>query len=31
MAARAEELQPVKHFHVVFTLPVEIAQIADWN
>jgi hypothetical protein len=31
MAARAEDLLPVEHFHVVFTLPAEIAQIAYWN
>jgi len=31
MAARAEDLLPVEYFHVVFTLPVEIAQIAYWN
>ena len=31
MAARAEDLLPVEYFHVVFTLPVEIAQIAHWN
>jgi hypothetical protein len=31
MAARAEDLLPVEYFHVVFTLPVEIAQIACWN
>lgn len=31
MAARAEDLLPVEYFHVVFTLPGEIAQIALWN
>jgi len=31
MAARAEDLLPVEYFHVVFTLPAEIAQIAFWN
>jgi hypothetical protein len=31
MAARAEDLLPVQYFHVVFTLPAEIAQIAYWN
>tara|TARA_R110000868_G_scaffold411574_1_gene705457 strand:- start:5000 stop:6226 length:1227 start_codon:yes stop_codon:yes gene_type:complete len=31
MAARAEDLLPVEYFHVVFTLPGEIAQIAYWN
>jgi hypothetical protein len=31
MAARAEDLLPVAYFHVVFTLPAEIAQIAFWN
>lgn len=31
MAARAEDLLPVEYFHVVFTLPVEIARIAYWN
>ncbi|NDV53922.1 MULTISPECIES: IS91 family transposase [unclassified Salipiger] len=31
MAARAEDLLPVEYFHVVFTLPAEIAQIALWN
>jgi hypothetical protein len=31
MAARAENLLPVEYFHVVFTLPAEIAQIAFWN
>jgi Phage integrase, N-terminal SAM-like domain len=31
MAARAEDLLPVECFHVVFTLPAEIAQIAYWN
>ena len=29
--ARAEDLLPVEYFHVVFTLPAEIAQIAYWN
>ena len=31
MAARAEDLLPVEYFHVVFTLPAEIARIASWN
>ena len=31
LAARAEDLLPVAYFHVVFTLPAEIAQIAYWN
>ncbi|URF49289.1 IS91 family transposase (plasmid) [Dinoroseobacter shibae] len=31
MAARAEDLLPVEYFHVVFTLPAEIARIACWN
>lgn len=31
MAARAEDLLPVEYFHVVFTLPSEIARIAYWN
>lgn len=31
MAARAEDLRPVEYFHVVFTLPAELAQIAFWN
>ena len=31
MAARAEDLLPVEYFHVVFTLPAEIAHIAYWN
>jgi hypothetical protein len=31
MAARAEDLSPVEYFHVVFTLPAEIARIAYWN
>ncbi len=31
MDARAEDLLPVKYFHVVFTLPAEITQIAYWN
>jgi len=31
MAARAADLLPVEYFHVVFTLPAEIAQIAFWN
>ncbi len=31
MAARAEDLLPVECFHVVFTLPAEIARIAHWN
>lgn len=29
--ARAEDLLPVEYFHVVFTLPAEIAHIAYWN
>ncbi len=31
MEARAEDLLPVEYFHVVFTLPAGIAQIAYWN
>ena len=31
MAACAEDLLPVEYFHVVFTLPAGIAQIAYWN
>jgi len=31
MAARAEDLLPVEYFHLVFTLPAEIARIAFWN
>lgn len=31
MAARAEDLLPVEYFHVVFTMPAEIARIAYWN
>lgn len=31
MAARAEDLLPVEYFHLVFTLPAEIAQLAYWN
>jgi len=31
MAARTEDLLPVEYFHVVFTMPAEIARIAYWN
>ncbi len=31
MTARAESSLPVEYFHVVFTLPAEIARIAYWN
>lgn len=31
MQARAEDLLPVEYFHLVFTLPAEIARIAYWN
>jgi hypothetical protein len=31
MAARTDDLLPVEYFHVVFTLPAEIARIAYWN
>ena len=31
MTARAEDLLPVEYFHVVFTMPAEIARIAYWN
>jgi hypothetical protein len=31
MAARTEDLLPVEYFHVVFTLPAEIARIAYWS
>ncbi|MEM9099142.1 MAG: hypothetical protein AAGC79_11535 [Pseudomonadota bacterium] len=27
-AARGKDLLPVEHFHLVFTLPAEIAQVA---
>lgn len=30
-AAQAADPLPVEYFHVVFTLPAEIAQIAYWN
>ena len=29
MAARAEDLLPVEYFHLVFTLPAEIARIVE--
>jgi len=29
--ARTEDLMPVEYFHVVFTLPAEIARIAYWK
>ncbi len=28
---RPQDLLPLEYFHVVFTLPTEIAQIAFWN
>lgn len=31
MEARAQDLLPVEYFHLVFTLPAEIARIAYWN
>jgi hypothetical protein len=31
MQARADDLLPVEYFHVVFTLPAEVARIAHWN
>ena len=31
MDARAEDLLPVEYFHLVFTMPAEVAQIAFWN
>ena len=31
MAAQAEHFLPVEYFHVVFTLPAQIARIAYWN
>lgn len=31
MEARTEDLLPVEYFHLVFTLPAAIAQIAYWN
>ena len=31
MDARAKDLLPVEYFHVVFTMPAEIAQVAFWN
>ena len=31
MAARVEDLLSVEYFHVVFTLPADIARIAYWN
>lgn len=31
MAARIEDLLPVEYFHVVFTVPAQVAQIAYWN
>jgi len=31
MEARAEDVLPVEYFHVVFTMPAEIARIAYWN
>lgn len=31
MTARAEDLVPVEYFHLVFTLPAGIAQLACWN
>jgi hypothetical protein len=31
MEARAEDLLPAEYFHVVFTMPAEIARIAYWN
>ena len=31
MVAQEKNLLPVEYFHVVFTLPAEIARIACWN
>lgn len=31
MQARSKDLLPVEYFHVVFTLPAQIARIAYWN
>ena len=31
MQARADDLLPLEYFHVVFTLPTDIARIAHWN
>ena len=31
MNARADDLLPVEYFHLVFTLPAEVARIAFWN
>ncbi len=31
MAAQADDLLPVEYFHLVFTVPAEIARIAYWN
>ena len=31
VAARAKDLLPVEYFHLVFTLPAEVARIAYWN
>ncbi len=31
IAARSEDLLPVEYFHVVFTIPAEVARIALWN
>lgn len=31
MEARREDLLPVEYFHIVFTMPAEIARIAHWN
>jgi hypothetical protein len=31
MAARAADLLPVPYYHVVFTLPAPVAEIAYWN
>lgn len=31
MAAQGADLLPVEYFHVVFTVPAEIAEIAFWN
>ncbi len=31
MTTRAEDLLPVKYFHVLFTFPAENAQITYWN
>lgn len=31
IAARSERILPVRHFHVVFTLPSQLRKLARWN